>query len=91
MTIGTAFDASARQIYNRLVAFKPGTVEITPSLAKRWKVNADSTVYTFYLRKNVSFHSNEFFTPTRSFNADDVLFSFNRQKNTSHPYHQVQL
>lgn len=89
VTIGTAFDASARQIYNRLVAFKPGTVEITPSLAKRWKVNAQSTVYTFYLRKNVSFHSNEFFTPTRSFNADDVLFSFNRQKNTSHPYHRV--
>jgi dipeptide transport system substrate-binding protein len=89
VTFGTAFDASARQIYNRLVEFKPGTTEIIPSLAVDWKVNKDATRYTFYLRKNVAFHHTHYFTPTRNFNADDVIFSFNRQRDPNHPYHQV--
>ncbi|MEE4244249.1 MAG: ABC transporter substrate-binding protein [Kangiellaceae bacterium] len=89
VTLGTAHDASARQIYNRLVSFKPGTVDITPSLAVRWRVNSRGDEYTFYLRKNVAFHSSELFTPTRFFNADDVLFSFNRQRMSDHPYHTV--
>ena len=29
------------------------------------------------------------FKPTRDFNADDVLFSFNRQWKDDHPYHKV--
>ena len=41
------------------------------------------------LRKGVKFHSTTFFTPTRDFNADDVLFSLQRQKNKDHPYHSV--
>lgn len=89
VTIGTAFDASARQVYNRLVEFKPGTVEIQPSLAERWKIDTTGTLYTFYLRKKVAFHSNEAFTPSRFMTADDVLFSFERQKNPNHPYHRV--
>ncbi len=31
---GTTFDASARQIYNRLVEFKHGTTSIEPGLAE---------------------------------------------------------
>ncbi|WP_144391383.1 ABC transporter substrate-binding protein [Pleionea sediminis] len=89
VTIGVAFDASARQVYNRLVEFKRGTTEITPSLAKRWKIRNNGTVYRFYLREDVQFHSNEFFQPTRNFNADDVIFSFMRQKEKSHPFHSV--
>ncbi len=89
VTIGTAFDASARQLYNRLVAFKPGTVEIMPSLAKKWRIRAGGTVYRFYLREDVQFHSNQNFTPSRPFNAEDVVFSFNRQKDVKHPFHLV--
>ena len=44
---------------------------------------------TFNLRKGVKFHSNKHFKPTRDFNADDVLFSFNRQWKDDHPYHKV--
>ena len=88
-TSGTTFDASSRQIYNRLVEFSPGTTAIIPGLALRWDVSKDALEYTFYLRKNVSFHSTEYFTPTRYFNADDVLFSFNRQRDKSHKWHNV--
>jgi cationic peptide transport system substrate-binding protein len=44
---------------------------------------------TFYLRKNVSFHHTDFFKPTRFFNADDVLFSFNRIINQEHLFHHI--
>ena len=88
-TSGTTFDASSRQIYNRLVEFKPGTTEIVPGLALRWEVSNDGLEYTFYLRKKVSFHNTGYFTPGRYFNADDVLFSLNRQRNKSDPWYKV--
>lgn len=37
----------------------------------------------------MKFHSNKDFKPTRDFNADDVVFSFNRQLDPNHPYHKV--
>jgi dipeptide transport system substrate-binding protein len=86
-TSDTTFDASSRQIYNRLVEFERGTTEIVPSLAESWEISEDGTVYTFHLRRGVSFHASERFQPTRDFNADDVLFSFLRQKDRGHPYH----
>ncbi len=86
---GTDFDASAQPIYNRLAEFEPGTTKVVPGLAESWSVSDDGTVYTFKLRKGVKWHSNKQFTPTRDFNADDVLYSFNRQWKKDHPYHSV--
>ncbi|WP_227666667.1 ABC transporter substrate-binding protein, partial [Klebsiella variicola] len=54
-----------------------------------WEVSEDGKVYTFHLRKGVKFQSNKSFRPTRDFNADDVIFSFMRQKDVNHPYHNV--
>ena len=88
-TSGTTFDATSRQIFNRLVEFKPGTTELAPALAESWNISADGLVYTFKLRKGVSFHSNKAFAPSRNFNADDVLFSFDRQRVKDHPFHTV--
>lgn len=88
-TSGTSVDASAVPVYNRLVDFKVGTTELQPSLAESWEVSDDGKVYTFHLRKGVKFQSNKYFTPTRDFNADDVIFSFMRQKDPQHPYHNV--
>ena len=88
-TSGTSVDASAVPVYNRLVDFKVGTTELTPSLAERWDISENGTVYTFRLRKGVKFHSNKYFTPTRDFGAEDVIFSFMRQKDPQHPYHNV--
>jgi len=45
--------------------------------------------YTFKLRKGVKFHGNKGFKPTREFNADDVLYSFERQWKKDHPYHKI--
>lgn len=88
-TSGTSVDASAVPIYNRLVDFKVGTTELVPSLAQSWDISDDGTVYTFHLRKGVKFHSSKTFNPSRDFNADDVIFSFMRQKDPKHPYHNV--
>ncbi|PTM97764.1 ABC transporter substrate-binding protein [Mycoplana dimorpha] len=78
-TAGTTFDASSRTVYSRLVEFKHGGTEIEPGLAESWEVSDDGTVYTFKLRPGVKFQTTDFFTPTRDLNADDVIFSFERQ------------
>ena len=88
-TAGTTFDASSRQVFNRLVEFERGTTKITPALAESWDVSDNGLEYTFNLRKNVKFHSTKGFKPSRDFNADDVLFSFGRQHDPNHPYHKV--
>ncbi|MFH1804944.1 MAG: ABC transporter substrate-binding protein [Pseudomonadota bacterium] len=88
-TAGTTFDASSRQVFNRLVQFKRGTTTIVPGLATSWDVSADGTEYTFHLRKDVKFHTTDDFTPTRDFNADDVMFTFMRQWSKDHPYNGV--
>lgn len=87
-TSGTTNDAT-HPIFDRLVNFKPGTTEVEPALAESWDVSEDGKTYTFHLRKGVKFHQSKLFKPSREFNADDVLFSFQRQKNADHPYHKV--
>jgi dipeptide transport system substrate-binding protein len=88
-TAGTTFDASSRQVFNKLSEFKRGTTEIGPGLAEKWDISADGTEYTFYLRKGVKFHTTAKFTPSRDFNADDVIFTFKRQLDKEHPFHKV--
>lgn len=77
-TDGTSFDASAYPIYNGLVEFTRGSTEIVPALAEKWDIAEDGKTYTFHLRKGVKFQTTEYFTPTREFNADDVVFTFKR-------------
>ena len=88
-TAGTTFDASSRAMFNRLVEFEYGTTEIVPALAESWDVSDDGLTYTFHLREGVQFHSNDDFTPTRDFNADDVIHSFERQWLPDNPYHSL--
>ncbi|WP_175581018.1 ABC transporter substrate-binding protein [Marivivens donghaensis] len=88
-TSGTTFDASSKPIYNRLVEFEVGTTEVNPALAESFEVSEDGLTVTFHLREGVKFHSNDQFTPTRDFNADDVIFSFDRQGNPDNPYNGV--
>jgi dipeptide transport system substrate-binding protein len=89
VTDGTSLNASSRQLYNRLVEFKYGETVIAPSLAESCQISKDQLAYTFKLRKGVKFHSTAGFKPTRDFNADDVLFSFNRQRQKDHPFNKV--
>ena len=88
-TSGTTFDASSRQLYNKLVEFERGTTTIGPALAESWSISDDGLEYTFSLRKGVKFHTTEFFTPSRDLNADDVIFSFDRQRIEDHPFNKA--
>ena len=88
-TTGTSFDA-ARPVYDKLTEFARGSTQVEPGLAESWTVSPDGKVFTFKLRKGVKFHSGvNGFKPTRDFNADDVLFSFERQWKDSHPYAKI--
>jgi dipeptide transport system substrate-binding protein len=87
-TTGTTFDAS-EPVYNRIVDFERGGTQVIPSLAEKWDISPDGTVYTFHLRKNVKWHSTRSFKPTRDFNADDIIFSFERQWKEDHPFFRV--
>jgi dipeptide transport system substrate-binding protein len=86
-TGGNDFDASARTIFNRLVEFEHGGTAVEPGLAESWETSADGLELTFHLRPGVKFHTTSYFTPTRDFNADDVVFSFERQYKEDNPYH----
>lgn len=44
---------------------------------------------TLKLRKGVKWQSNDQFTPTRDFNADDVVFTFDRMLKSDHPYAKI--
>lgn len=88
-TTSTTYDASSVPIYNRLLEFQLGTTEVEPGLAESWEVSEDGKTYTFHLRKGVKWQSNKDFKPTRDFNADDVLYTFERQLDPQHPYHKV--
>ncbi|MDH4548378.1 ABC transporter substrate-binding protein [Pseudomonas sp. BN607] len=87
-TSATDNDA-AEPVYNRLVEFERGGTAVHPALATRWEVSEDGLRYTFHLREGVRFHSNKAFTPGRDFNADDVLFTFNRMLDKDHPFRRA--
>jgi len=88
-TSSTTSDASSHQLYDRLLDFDPESGRIVPSLASSWLVSDDGLTYAFQLRKDVWFHTTHYFEPTRNFNADDVIFSIDRWRLRSHPYHYV--
>ena len=88
MTTTTGISAG-RPFFNNLVEFPPGSTTPQPSLAESWEISEDGLEYVFHLRHGVKFHSSETFTPSREMNADDVLFSLERQWKEDHPYHAV--
>jgi len=87
-TTGTSFDAT-EQIYDNIVKFERGGTQVVPGLAEKWSVSKDGLEYTFNLRKSVKWHSNKNFKPTRDFNADDFLFTIERQWKENDPYFKV--
>ena len=87
VTGGNDFDASAHTIFERLVEFAPGSTEVIPALAESWDISEDGKEYTFHLRPGVKWQTLPYFTPTRDLNADDVIFSFERQWKADNPWH----
>jgi len=69
-------------IFNNLVTYAKTTAQIVPSLATSWSHNAAGTVWTFNLRKGVTFSNGDPFTAT------DVAFTLTRINEgvTNSPY-----
>lgn len=70
-------------IYDGLVRYKDGTLEVEPALARDWTISEDGTVYTFTLRDGVTFHDGS------AFDAEAVKFNFERMLDEAHPYHDT--
>jgi peptide/nickel transport system substrate-binding protein len=74
-----------RQIYEGLVKYKGATTEVVPSLAEKWQVSQDGTVWTFTLRQGVKFHDGN------PFDAAAVVWNFDRWRLNKHPQHENQI
>ncbi|GAP22798.1 ABC transporter substrate-binding protein [Leptolinea tardivitalis] len=69
-------------MYDSLLAYKVGGVEVEPSLAEKYTSNADATEYVFNLRKGVKF------TNGAALDANDVVSSFAAQWDAKSPNHK---
>ena len=63
------------QVFETLVALKPGTTEPEPGLAESWEPNEDGTVWTFKIRQGVKFHDGT------DLDAEAVCYNFDRWYN----------
>jgi cationic peptide transport system substrate-binding protein len=88
-TTGSTIDIIANQLFDRLISIDPVTANFQSELATAWHISEDGKSITFTLRKGVKFHTTEYFTPSRDFNADDVIFTFSRLFDVYNPYHFV--
>lgn len=70
-------------LYDGLVRFKDGTLEVEPALAESWEVSDDGRTYRFKLREGVKFHDGS------DFGAEAVKFNFDRMLNKDHPFYNT--
>jgi peptide/nickel transport system substrate-binding protein len=70
-------------LYDGLVRYKDGALEVEPALAKSWRISADGLAYTFALRDGVKFHDGSALT------ADAVKFNFDRMLDEKSAYHDT--
>jgi len=70
-------------IYEGLVRYKDGTLQVEPALAKSWTISDDGLTYRFQLRSGIKFHDG---TPL---DAAAVKFNFDRMLDDNNPYHDT--
>lgn len=86
---GLTVDTLAAQLYDSLLGVDPYTYRLVPQLASSWEVKDNGATYIFHLRQGVPFQTTAWFTPHRTMNADDVVFSFSRMFNRNDPWHEI--
>jgi peptide/nickel transport system substrate-binding protein len=67
-------------VFDGLVRYSDDASSIEPALAEKWEHSADGKTWTFHLVKGVKFHDGT------AFNADAVVFSFERFLRKDHPF-----
>jgi ABC-type transport system substrate-binding protein len=72
---------ACEQVYEALLAYSVGGVDVEPSLAESFEGNEDATEWTFKLRSGVKFHNGY------SLDASDVVATYVAQWDASSPYH----
>jgi len=80
VTDGVSFRVTT-QGCESLLAFDGSTTNVVPNLATDWTVSDDGLSWTFNLVENATFHDG---TP---FNAEAVVWNFDRWRFTEHPAH----
>jgi peptide/nickel transport system substrate-binding protein len=80
VTDGESFRVTG-QCLEPLYQYEPGSTTPIPALATECTPNEDSTEWTCSLREGVQFHDGT------EFNADAVIFNFDRWRFTDNPYH----
>jgi peptide/nickel transport system substrate-binding protein len=74
-----------RQIFDGLVRYRGATTEVEPALAEKWDVSRDGKVWTFQLRRSVTFHDGA------PLDAAAVVWNFERWSKAGHPQHDNQV
>ncbi|GGN94190.1 ABC transporter substrate-binding protein [Saccharibacillus kuerlensis] len=64
----------AGHVFDGLVRQEHGSDHILPALAHHWECGEDGRLWTFYLRKGVSFHDGKILT------SEDVTYTFERMR-----------
>ena len=80
VTDGESFRVTG-QVLEPLYQYEHGSTKPIPSLAESCEPNAGATEWTCKLREGVKFHDGT------DFNADAVVFNFERWRFTTNPYH----
>ncbi|MGX6444714.1 ABC transporter substrate-binding protein [Neobacillus sp. K501] len=84
-TEGETFKVT-ENIFETLLQYGDQDTTVNPGLAEEWEVSEDGLTYTFKLRQGVKFHDGT------DFNAEAVVFNFNRWMNgnaDSFPYYSM--
>lgn len=80
VTDGESFRVTG-QVLEPLYQYEPGSTLPIPALAEGCTPNADATEWTCELRQGVKFHDGT------DFNADAVIFNFERWRFSENPHH----
>jgi len=80
VTDGESFRVTG-QVLEPLYQYEPGSTKPIPALAESCTANAETTEWVCVLRQGVKFHDGT------DFNADAVIFNFDRQRYTTHAQH----
>jgi peptide/nickel transport system substrate-binding protein len=80
VTDGESFRVTG-QVLEPLFQYEDGGTRPIPALATDYSVSDDGKVWTINLREGVKFHDGT------DFNAEAVVFNFERQRLTDHEYH----